>query len=47
MNTKLVDSLFEIIPSLEPTEFTLLHEKIKTLNISKSSHETPEILTYD
>ncbi len=45
MNTKLVDSLFEIICSLEPTEFTLLNERIKTLNIPQSSQESPEILT--
>ena len=45
MNTKLVDSLFEIISSLDPKEFTLLNERIKTLNIPQSSQESPEILT--
>ncbi len=47
MNTKLVDSLFEIIRSLEPTEFTLLNERIQSLHISTSSQENPEILTDD
>ncbi|MGK7882842.1 MAG: hypothetical protein AB4060_22490 [Crocosphaera sp.] len=45
MNTKLVDSLFEIIRSLEPTEFTLLNEKIQNLNNYNSSQKSPEILT--
>ena len=47
MNTKLVDSLFEIICSLEPTEFSLLNEKVKTLKTSNLSKENSEKITFD